>query len=135
MAQSSLPTSLRIGPERHHYNYTLHQSDPPIYVCEKGSEWAASGEKLFLLKAASGKWTAYDACVADTASTGVPVFDTDEDATAAGFHVWRTNYSRDAASPDWRATGLSCETTILRWRSIEQVATSANEETTLDARV
>ncbi len=66
------------------------------------------------MQAPSGRFTAYDtADPAQAETVGVPVFDTDEDAVANGWHVWRTNYSRSRTSPDWRATGLSCQTTIL----------------------
>ena len=46
----------------------------------------------------------------------VGVFRTEEDALLRGWHAWETNYEYQVAavsSGDWRATGLSCETTLL----------------------
>ena len=40
------------------------------------------------------------------------VFRTQEDALLPGWHEWETNYQAGQGS-DWRATGLSCETTLL----------------------
>ena len=46
------------------------------------------------------------------------VFRTQEDALPPGWHEWETNYTQATAThhlrgADWRATGLSCETTHL----------------------
>ena len=44
------------------------------------------------------------------------VFRTQEDALLPGWHEWESNYAveyRAGQGSDWRATGLSCETTLL----------------------
>ena len=44
------------------------------------------------------------------------VFRTQEDALLPGWHEWETNYTQaiqGGMPADWRATGLSCETTLL----------------------
>ena len=43
------------------------------------------------------------------------VFRTEEDALLPGWHEWETNHQAGQGGPgaDWRATGLSCETTHL----------------------
>ena len=44
------------------------------------------------------------------------VFRTQEDALVPGWHEWETNYEYQVAAGslgDWRATGLSCETSLL----------------------
>ena len=102
------PAALRIGPPRHKYVY--HRLNDDTWLCERGSDWAVGGEKL-VLKRAHGRWTAYD-CVTPS-DGGIPVFDTEENAIAEGYHEWRTNHNRSLVAPDWRATGLSCMTTIL----------------------
>ena len=112
------PTRLRIGPPRHRYVY--HRLDDVTWLCHRPSDWGAVGEKL-VLKFVNGRWTAYDCVVpsnedvlmGDGPPQGIPVFDTDENAIAAGWHDWRINWNRSALAPDWHATRLSCETAIL----------------------
>ena len=44
------------------------------------------------------------------------VFRTEENALLPGWHEWETNYNAgryQGLGADWRATGLSCETTQL----------------------
>ena len=44
------------------------------------------------------------------------VFRTQENALLQGWHEWESNYAveyRRGPPSDWRATGLSCETTLL----------------------
>ena len=41
------------------------------------------------------------------------VFRTQEDALLPGWHEWESNYQAGQGGADWRATGLSCETTQL----------------------
>ena len=45
------------------------------------------------------------------------VFRTQEDVLLPGWHEWESNYAVDQVATgslaDWRATGLSCETTLL----------------------
>ena len=41
------------------------------------------------------------------------VFRTQENALEVGWHKWESNYQADQGGADWRATGLSCETTQL----------------------
>ena len=66
-------------------------------------------------------WVAVDAAM-DSGETHVrsvdnlAVFRTQEDALLPGWHVWETNYTQagqGGMGADWRATGLSCETTHL----------------------
>ena len=50
----------------------------------------------------------------DVRSGAFPVFRTQENAILAGWHEWETNWvARVTRGEDWRATGLSCETTVL----------------------
>ena len=51
------------------------------------------------------------------AGAGSQVFRTLENALGPGWHEWQTNYLAGQAlqeGEDWRATGLSCLTTVLR---------------------
>ena len=41
------------------------------------------------------------------------VFRTQENALLPGWHEWETNYRAGDWGADWRATGLSCQTTQL----------------------
>ena len=112
------PTRLRIGPPRH--NYVYHRLDDVTWLCDRPSDWGAVGEKL-VLKLAHGRWAAYDCVVPSNVDVlvggglpqGIPVFDTDDNAIAEGWHEWRTNFYPSAVAPDWHATRLSCKTTIL----------------------
>ena len=126
------PVSLRIGPERHAYDY--HIVETGVYRCSKGSDWAAAGQCLYLVQeevplqesgplgtAQSGplwsKWIAVDAPIDATAAAvreqGIPVFATDENAVAPGWHTWQGNRNRSRSDPQRQATGLSCLTAIL----------------------
>ena len=112
------PTRLRIGPERH--NYVYRRLDKFTWLCVRKSDWGVVGEKL-VLKYVGGKWTAYDCVVPSNVDDlmengppqGIPVFETFENPIQPGSHLWRTNWNRSALAPDWRATRLSCMTTIL----------------------
>ena len=49
------------------------------------------------------------------AGAGSQVFRTLENAVEPGWHEWETNWSAgQALQENWRATGLSCLTTVLR---------------------
>ena len=43
----------------------------------------------------------------------IGLFRTRENAVEEGWHEWETNW-RARWGSDWRATGLSCQTTLLR---------------------
>ena len=47
--QTSFPLEIRIGPESHGYVYTLHFPSG-VYRCERGSDDANAGDRLFLYK-------------------------------------------------------------------------------------
>ena len=51
--RTSFPLEIRIGPERHGYVYTLHFPSG-VYRCQRGSDWANDGDRLFLCKETSG---------------------------------------------------------------------------------
>jgi hypothetical protein len=113
-----MPMYLRIGPARHNYKY--HLVCQGIYWCCRGSDAARAlghDDKLVLLQTENGRWTAFDLpngrAPYEAEAFGIPVFDTDEDAVEEGWHTWRSNYNRSQSSPDWRSTGLLCETTLL----------------------
>jgi hypothetical protein len=115
---TTMPMSLRIGPERHNYKYHLVYEG--IYLCCRGSDKArvlGNGDQLVLLQTANGHWTAFDLAIGkapfEAEAFGIPVFDTTENAVLPGRHTWRSNYNRNRNYPDWRSTGLSCETTHL----------------------
>ena len=48
------------------------------------------------------------------AGPGTQVFRTLENALEPGWHEWQTNYLAGKGGEEWRATGLSCQTTVLR---------------------
>ena len=48
-SETKFPPKIRIGPERHGYVYTL-RFPSGVYLCERGSEWAHTGNRLFLHK-------------------------------------------------------------------------------------
>ena len=49
------------------------------------------------------------------AEVGSQVFRTLENAVAPGWHVWETNWlAGRGLQEDWHATGLNCQTTVLR---------------------
>ena len=50
---SSFPLEIRIGPERHGYEYMLHFPSG-VYRCERGSDWANFGDRLFLYRTTGG---------------------------------------------------------------------------------
>ena len=115
---TTMPMSLRIGPERHNYKYHLVFAE--IYLCCRGSDKArdlGKGDQLVLLQTANGHWTAFDLAIGkapfEAEAFGIPVFDTSENAVEEGWHTWRSNYNRNRFYPDWRSTGLSCKTTHL----------------------
>ena len=112
------PLSFRIGPVRHAYNY--NKVAEGVWRCERGSDEARDTHRLVLCRSPTGQWTAYDVCLSkldqldgtrDWMDSAIPVFDTEENPMEAGWHTWRTNWNRHRSEPDWRATGLSCETT------------------------
>ena len=49
IVEVSFPLKLRIGPARHRYVYTLHFPSG-VYRCDRGSDWANNGDRLFLYK-------------------------------------------------------------------------------------
>ena len=51
--RTSFPLEIRIGPERHGYVYMLHFPSG-VYRCERGSDWANSGDRLFLYRTTGG---------------------------------------------------------------------------------
>ena len=111
----TLPTSLRIGPKRHNYEYTFLERD--FYKCRRGSDWAQAGEVLFLLQDAKGYWVALDApsgttTAEDALASGHPVFRSLELILNPGMHKWESNYS-PRGGEEWHATGLCCETDVL----------------------
>ena len=108
-----VPDVFRIGPERHGYVYTRMTAG--LWKCRRGSDWKQHAEVLFLVNN-NGYWTAMDApgqlnVLQDVLEAGHPIFRSQQDVLTAGWHEWETNY---AARPgiEWRATGLSCMTTI-----------------------
>ena len=113
------PTLLRIGSPKHMYVFQRLNDD--TYLCKRGSDWAADGERL-VLKRCHERWTAYDCAPADIDKVteeegpphGIAVYDTGEDVTVEGWHVYRTNYTRSPDEQHWRATGSCWMTTILR---------------------
>ena len=50
---SSFPLEIRIGPERHGYVY-MQNFPSGVYRCERGSDWANFGDRLFLYRTTSG---------------------------------------------------------------------------------
>ena len=48
------------------------------------------------------------------AGAGSQVFRTLENALEPGWHEWQTNYLAGQEGEDWRATGLSCQPTVMR---------------------
>ena len=118
----TLPTSLRIGPKKYHYEYKI--LDSYFYKCGRGSDWAQEGEVLFLLVDTKGYWVALDApCGTTTAedalAIGHPVFRSLEPILDPGMHTWESNYS-PRGGQDWHATGLCCETAVLSF-SLQRV--------------
>ena len=109
----TVPTSFRIGPTRHHYEY--HILDTNFYKCGRGSDWAQAGEVLFLVQDKE-YWVALDAScgattAAETLAIGHPVFRSRDLILNPGWHKWETNYS-SRGGQNWRPTGLCCETTV-----------------------
>ena len=108
---------VRIGPERHAYVYA--QESAEFLRCSRGSGSAAGNEVLFMYKETDGVWYAVDAprnsrSLADVKMDAVPVFRTREAALEEGWHTWETNWNvASRARPDWRATGLCCQTSWL----------------------
>ena len=62
-------------------------------------------------------WIAVDANVDSeeyhVRSIQAGVFRTEENALLPGWHEWQTNYEVALGGQDWRATRLSCLTTVL----------------------
>ena len=111
----TLPTSFRIGPVKHHYDYRI--LDTNFYQCVRGSDWAQEGEVLFLVPDTKGYWVALDApcgvtTAEDTLAIGHPVFRSCEPVLDPGPHTWESN-DTPRGGQNWRATGLCCKTTVL----------------------
>ena len=53
VGRRALPLRIRIGPERHGYVYRLRYSSG-VYQCERGSDWANVGDRLFLYRTPGG---------------------------------------------------------------------------------
>ena len=49
IVEVSFPLEIRIGPERHGYVCMLHFPSG-VYRCERGSDYANAGDRLFLYK-------------------------------------------------------------------------------------
>ena len=96
------------------YHYTKEEIDGEVvYVCSKGSQWCKPGEFLVLRKKGA-RWIAWDSLPSyNTLLARQPVFRSDEDITAEGWHTWQTNYSASSddgqASVEWKGD-LSAET-------------------------
>jgi hypothetical protein len=80
------------------FHYTKEEINGEVlYVCSKGSQWSRPGEFLVLRKKGA-YWIAWDSSrVDDALQVRQPVFRSDEDITAEGWHTWQTN---DKASSD-----------------------------------
>ena len=96
-------TQVCIGAER--YEYIYDRFDENTWICQRGSDWAAPGQRLVLRKSESeGHWTDFDCVngVDETETTGIPVFRTFENPIVEGEHHWQVNWNRSRASPEWR---------------------------------
>ena len=71
--------------------------------CRRGSDWAAPGQRLVLVKSESdGHWTDWDVDKPYLAEiTGIPVFLTYENPIEEGEHRWQVDWNRSRASPEW----------------------------------
>ena len=110
-----MPEHLTIGTKKafkngYAYPYELHQiASEPIYVCNKGSEWARPAEFL-ILRHSPGNWIAFDGSRSADGSTfhcRQAVFRCHEDITLPGWHERQTNYAANASDstgipPDWQ---------------------------------
>ena len=114
------PANFRIG--RPDYDYTYTQVAEGLFKCRRASDQGknvSSAIRLYLYRAADGYWIAADApedtsSIEVVAAIGVPIFRSQENVLEPARHKWETNWQAHAGSDvEWRATGLSCETTIL----------------------
>ena len=53
------PNTLRVGPPDHRYVYDrIPQTNS--FLCRRGSDWAGPSDRLVLMLASNGRWTAFD---------------------------------------------------------------------------
>ena len=100
---------IRIGPPWYKYHY--NRKDDDVWVCTRGSDAAAHGEFLLLVREEE-MWTAYDVKSVDARKAGVPVWRTHGNATSAGEHTWQKNKNRflpsaECKQADWTDTDLT----------------------------
>ena len=108
------------GTERYYVvaaSYVYRRLSNKLFKCVRGSDWAMTGYVLFL-HTCGRTWFAADApqgsdTIEKVLLSGIVVFATDENPLQEGFHTWRSNYNYNQDRPDWRRTGLSCNTTFL----------------------
>ena len=80
-----------------------------VYVCTKGSDHARAGE-VFVLRSVAGTWTAWDSAMdgPDNLQCRQPMFRSDEDITAPGWHRWSINLNAsragDGSAANWAGT-------------------------------
>ena len=105
-AMSLTPSTIRIGPNKHGYEYTYVGNG--IYKCRRGSEWCGINEVLWLMKEHDVNppfdhddvWYAFDA-PQDAIPTSVPhnkviFMSTGPDANLKGSHTWILTKSNDS---------------------------------------
>jgi len=106
-----------IGPAQNQYRYEFVNGE--FLKGTRGSDNAAGNEVLFMYKESDKYWYAVDAprncrTLADVKLEAVPVFRSCESALEEGWHTWETNWSLSRMMwPEWRATGLCCQTTYV----------------------
>ena len=129
------PGKFRIG--RPHYDYTYTKVADGLFKCRRACDdgkrvssakccrasddgkRVSSELRLHLYRASDGYCIAADApedtsSIEVVAAIGVPIFRSQEHVLKPARHTWETNYkAHEGTDVEWRATGLSCETTLL----------------------
>ena len=100
----------RIGNPKYGYIYKAINPDAVqnveecICECTRGSDWAASGQVLYIVYE-DGYWVAKDADSVDTLKQGTPVFRSDENILEEGVHMWEIVKTWDIANIEWKKCG------------------------------
>ena len=112
------PDKFRIGPPKHEFTYSQLQKG--LFRCCRASDQGKSSTlRLYLYFSLQGYWVAADApldvsSIREVVDQGVPIFRSSANVLVADWHTWETNWNaHESTEEDWRATGLSCFTSIL----------------------
>ena len=110
----AVPSSFRVGPERHGYVYELVSGR--LYQCVRGSDRSGDGEVLFLVREGDF-WIAVDCRESaedeeEVLREGVRIFRSGEEILEEGTRSWEWNRNGAVGAPDWSGEAMQFEAVI-----------------------